>query len=221
MVSKFLQDCSSLEEVRFKKHGYFTGERNDRTIFFTTVRQPLSLYKSLFNYGCDGSGGLAKRLRRIGKKHLYKPNNEQFNMWLNFILTDGGFELGFPEFKEFAHLEIGMMSFRHFLMSVSKPLQRLRKCENFEDVKRIYESEFLHDCILQQENLKADLIDMSSEQFPQFFDQDKVASFWNNTSNDTVNASKSGRGLVLEMSEPLREVFVTQERLLISCLAKL
>lgn len=55
---------------------------------FTTVREPLDLYLSLFNYGLDGSGRIWYALDRLGHAHFYDDGFAGFEPWLRFIFSD-------------------------------------------------------------------------------------------------------------------------------------
>ena len=108
-VEHFLK-ANSDEEIREHRTHKAPGMLRKGKFHFTTVRDPLDLYLSLFNYGLDGYGHLWEALRRRDMLHFYADGLNGFEGWLQFALSDA---LGsiFDDYAPFAS-EMGLCSWR-------------------------------------------------------------------------------------------------------------
>lgn len=91
-VEHFLRENSDEEIIEHPAHKT-PGMLRKGKFHFTTVREPLDLYLSLFNYGLDGAGRIWYALNRRDKSHFYDNGLEGFEPWLRFLFSD--------EFKPF------------------------------------------------------------------------------------------------------------------------
>ena len=71
-TSSWLREAIILNEQKFRKHVCIRGDYNQNTFYFITVRNPLSMYSSLYRYGLDKRGAVFKALNMANKTHVYK-----------------------------------------------------------------------------------------------------------------------------------------------------
>lgn len=110
-------------------------EDYDRSkLSFVSIREPVSLYISLFNFATmERMGGLYNRMRRSGQEGFYEPSVKAFERWVEFVLDpDNADSLN----KEYAHGAprgvIGLLSFRLLLVSMPNARETM-KSNRFSD----------------------------------------------------------------------------------------
>lgn len=86
-VEHFLKENSD-EEIKFHRVHKAPGMLRKGKFHFTTVRDPLDLYLSLFNYGLDGAGHLWEAMKKRDKLHFYADGLNGFEAWLQYALSD-------------------------------------------------------------------------------------------------------------------------------------
>ena len=113
-VDTFLRANSDEEVISYPSHKA-PGMLRKGKFHFTSVREPLDLYLSLFNYGLDGGGYVWHALTTRGMSHYYENGFEGFEPWLKFLLSD---DFG-PVFKKFAPYsgEMGLCTWRFFRLA--------------------------------------------------------------------------------------------------------
>lgn len=113
-VEHFLKANSDEKIVSYPAHKA-PGVLRKGKFHFTTVREPLDLYLSLFNYGLDGGGFVWHALNTRGLSHYYDNGFEGFEPWLQFLLSD---EFGpvFRKFAPYAH-DMGLCTWRFFRLA--------------------------------------------------------------------------------------------------------
>lgn len=113
-VEHFLKANSDEKVISYPAHKA-PGMLRRGKFHFTTVREPLDLYLSLFNYGLDGSGFIWYALGKRGLSHFYDDGFEGFEPWLRFIFSDDFA----PIFKDYAPYapEMGLCTWRFFRLA--------------------------------------------------------------------------------------------------------
>lgn len=108
-VEHFLKANSDEKIIAYPAHKA-PGMLRKGKFHFTTVREPLDLYLSLFNYGLDGAGFIWYALGKRGLSHFYDNGFEGFEPWLRFLFSE---EFA-PIFKDYApHApEMGLCTWR-------------------------------------------------------------------------------------------------------------
>ncbi|MGR3749144.1 hypothetical protein [Paracoccus sp. (in: a-proteobacteria)] len=185
-VSIFLKECCTLPLVKSMKHHPIRGDYRSNTIYFSTVRNPVDLYISLFRYGQDRKGITYKRLKALKLLHLYKDMPE----WLDFVLDEGNAAIFQEGYNQISPLGIGLMSFRAMRITLRHPIKTMARAKSHDQLVRIWEKKRIAAYIFKQENLNEKLYHFSTEIVPQFFDRDRVENFLQ--TSDRVNASVSG-----------------------------
>ena len=119
-VEHFLRENCGEKIIVHKQHKSPGLLRKGR-FHFITVRDPLDLYLSLFNYGMDGAGRIRMRLTQLGQGHLYDAGIEKFEPWLAYVLSDD-FKTVLPKYEPhydemglctWRYLQLATMNFRH------------------------------------------------------------------------------------------------------------
>ena len=100
-VGQFLRECSRIPVLMSDKHATISGNGvgnlfglirkpgcySRDTFYFNSVRNPFKYYASLYNYGCDGRGGLYSRFQKVKRDDLYDGTREGFYGWLDHLLA--------------------------------------------------------------------------------------------------------------------------------------
>jgi len=121
--------ANTLDEELVRKNLRGIPDDFDRSkVCFISVREPLSLYISLFNFGVGSQrGGFFRALGRRGRDDLLVPTREGFERWLNFVLDPQNAETVKPEYESAPCEVIGLLSFRLLSQSIPNALHKLKK----------------------------------------------------------------------------------------------
>ena len=207
-VSRFLRFSCLLNEKKFEKHACIREDFNEDTSYFITVRNPLTLYSSLYRYGLDRRGGVFNRLRKRGLESTYKS----FERFFEFCFSPKNAEsLGSGYNKKIAK-QIGFVSFRYLRLSLQYPNKKINAQLNKGKALVDLKSDFITSHIFKNDVLNDELLRLSTELYPQYFDVDKATDFLN--SKPRVNASRTQhKDLSLDSSELLK-IMESKESLL-------
>lgn len=210
-VNKFLSECCTLEEKKFRKHGAVKDTYSEDNFYFIAIRHPIMLYSSLYRYGLDKKGGIYNNLKRGKKTKCY----ESFDKFIDFLFEPSNASIIHPTYKKRIAEQIGLFSFRFLRLSLRSPLKKIkRKLANSENLIDL-ESDFITNHEIKNENLSFELKKLSLETFPQYFDKKKVEKFLNQDLK--INSSKSYHDVNLESElEKMSKNFSIKESLLLS-----
>jgi hypothetical protein len=94
---------------------------------FVSIREPLSLYISLFNFATlERSGGLYNRMQQSGQGDFYAPNVEAFERWMEFVLDPKNASSLSQGYARDAPCDtIGLLSFRLLVVSMPNALEKM------------------------------------------------------------------------------------------------
>lgn len=189
-VETFLKRWCAEELRRHDKHAA-PGRRLPRVrLYFTNVREPLSLYRSLFAFGLDGRGTVFLRLRKRGQGALYEAGAAGFPDWLDFVLQPENAPLLDDRFTEAVSRSMGLMTWRFLRLA----------CWGFESdaieaLERGRMGDFIRErnllgAVLKQETLRADLAALARGKLSSALRDVDAAVDWIANSpkvNETVN----------------------------------
>lgn len=193
LVSEFLDAQLALPRRRLEKHGRITELPAPDVLHFITVRDPLSQYISLYQYGCGWRGWLFWRLVRAGRWRLYSGTPAGFERWLRFVLDPANARLLGEGYASTQPEVIGFQSFRFLVLSFAKPMRILRRQKGLAGLNAAYEKQRLHSVVLRTETLTADLTALAKGPLaPHLRNRDEAAEWL--ASGHRVNASRS-RGI--------------------------
>ncbi|MHA3980415.1 hypothetical protein ACW9UR_22315 [Halovulum sp. GXIMD14794] len=193
LVSEFLAAQLALPRKRFEKHGRVAEAPAPDVFHFITVREPLSQYLSLYQYGCSWRGWLFWRLLRAGRFRLYSGTPEGFERWLRFVMDPANAALLREGYAK-AHPElIGFQSFRFLALSFARPMRVLRRQTDLAGLNAAYDRQRLHSAVLKTETLAEDLTALARGPLAPHLRDPEGAIDWL-ARGRRVNASKS-RGI--------------------------
>lgn len=157
-VTGFLSKHIKGGRKHYEKHGRITAEAYDPSLFyFISVRDPLDMYFSLFNYGLDKKGGFFQSLTEQGLGKLYASGREGFDAWLNHVLDPDGLSEVKDAYDRMPSHLFGFMTFRFLKLSFAAPYATLRKLRDAKDVTDVYRATKIHRAIIHTETLAEDL----------------------------------------------------------------
>jgi hypothetical protein len=125
--------------------------------YFNSVRNPFDYYASLYNYGCDGRGGVAKALKLHGKDDFYDRTETGFLKWADFILDAQSAEIWHSEYSQACAKSVGLLTYRFLRLSLTNPLKKLKLIEKPKDAIPVYEKHNILRYTVRTEKLNNDL----------------------------------------------------------------
>tara|TARA_Y100001935_G_scaffold209778_1_gene179656 strand:+ start:368 stop:1063 length:696 start_codon:yes stop_codon:yes gene_type:complete len=210
-VNKFLRDCCLSKELKHKKHNVIKNDYDIEKFYFISIRDPLSLYSSLYRYGLDGRGGMYKRIKHGRKSSCYSS----IESFMSFITCPKNSEYVGGGYNEEIATHIGIMSFRFMRLSLQFPLKQIgAKLRNGEDLLTL-QDKFITNLEIKNENLNDELVKLSTELFPDLFDQEKVTKFFESSMEVNVSSTSHDDNLQKKL-EQFRSKLEKKEALLFS-----
>lgn len=201
----------AIREASGKANG--PGVFRDDTFYFNSIRNPKSYYVSLYNYGCDGRGGLFSRIAASGHAGLYGGSERDFHRWLDFMLDENKAGLFDKEYESVCGSGIGLVTFRFLRLSMAEPQKYLAQAKSYPEIERIFGARNIAHSTMRNETLVADLRQIIFAQLPEFFDLDAAESALN---SGWINSSRSGAVAVAAIDAyPNRDILLQKERLVI------
>ncbi|MEL6563101.1 MAG: hypothetical protein AAFQ59_01550 [Pseudomonadota bacterium] len=190
-TSHFLRACCVLPEVSFVKHAFLRSRRKADAYYFTTIRNPLSAYFSLFRYGLDGKGGYFLRMARKGHGHLYRNDAASYAAWLRVTLQPDHMAHMYGGLSKFMELGFGVLSARHMLFSLEKPKKRIETCQSQSEAVRLFQAGNINHSVVQVEHLNDGLVKLATRTKPDLFDQGRVHTYFAQQAALPINRSIS------------------------------
>ena len=209
-VSKFLDSCCTLKQVRFEKHDWVREDYRADCFYFITLRNPYDMWSSLYRYGLDGRGDVYHRLRRANMLGCY----ETFDKFVNFCLDEEHANLLGYEYNSEISEFIGFMSFRFLKLSLQFPMRHIKYCLSKGLSLSTLENNFITRLEIKNEKLNEQLATLSLERFPQYFDAVRVQDFFLN--NFRINQSRNTKNEVDSLTGDTLKRMHSKEWLLIS-----
>jgi hypothetical protein len=160
-IVKALQSILDEKEVYRHVHGPVPAQFDRSKLYFISVREPLSLYISLFNFGSGNKlGALYESLKTQGLGHLFQSTREAFEIWLDFMLDPANAPVLNRRYGEAAPFEsVGLLSVRLLYVSLPNFEKRVRrdKIGNPEEIRSLFMKKHIFDEYVRTENLIGDL----------------------------------------------------------------
>lgn len=159
-IKDVLDDILDEQVIHRKAHATMRDDFDRSKLSFISVREPLSLYISLFNFATgEKKGNLYRTLCKNGLEALFVPSCEGFERWLDFVLEPRNAPLVRADYAWHAPTEcIGLLSFRLLFLSVPRSLERMAK-DKFREPDQIRKlfGKRIYDDYVRVENLGGDL----------------------------------------------------------------
>jgi len=200
-VSRFLQNNLLVSEITLCKH--CPVKRVSRNaLYFISVREPLQLYISLYQYGLEGRGGLADRFAEHGLSSYYQPDSTlAFEKWLDFMLSPDSSRYFGIGYQRSPHTLFGLLSFRFLRLSFVAPVVKLRRARSRQSLLKIYNRHKIHDHVIKTETLNQDLEKLLDSKVGSFFKPREQVKFYLQNS-ERINTSKFGAAFQPENISP-------------------
>lgn len=196
-ITAFLSACARKPVLLSRKHAPIRsgwplsrapGIYRKRTFYFNSVRHPFNYYPSLYNYGCDGRGGLHLNLSRAGRADLYGGTERDFFRWLDHVLDTANAADLAERYDEVAQTGLGFLSFRFLRLSLVDPLRHLAGARTMDDLHALHARRNICAFTIRTETMEEDLLTLVRDKLPDALDPDKARAFLDGR---RVNASKA------------------------------
>lgn len=172
-VVTFLKQVSRIEEKAFARHRWVGQTYNPKAFHFISVRNPVSLYNSLYRYGLDKKGGVYNRLKDSRNLQVYRD----FDYFCSFALDPANARLLDTRYDQTAAEQCGFMSFRYLRLCLQNPDERIAQQLAGGKALSHLKADFIIDHVVRTENLNDDLLSLTTEIIPEYFDPEQVRLF--------------------------------------------
>jgi hypothetical protein len=158
-VVRALRRLLDEREIHSDTHGPIPRGFDRTKRCFVSVREPLSLYISLFKFGAGSSRGtLFSKMKKRGLTAYYEPTLEAFEEWLAFVLDPANAEAVGWEYEASRQTErIGILTFRFLNLCIPKSLSRMPEFSNKVKLQRVFERRRVYSEYVRTECLYEDL----------------------------------------------------------------
>ena len=208
-VSQFLRAACVHPEIKLQKHLWIRQDFRPEAVYFTTVREPLMLYSSLYRFGLERRGGVFKSIEQAGLISVY----DSFESFVAFMLDEANAAILHSHYTPRVASELGFLSFRHLLLSLQFPLEKIKVAiESNESLAALMRQSIVSH-VLKNEYLNAELLKLSTEVLPEHFDGAKAREFLDRSPR--VNQSKLMPEVVDLQSRELSTAIEAKEALLL------
>lgn len=198
-ITNLLKECSLLPLLRSDNHTCITSYKwNDfatsvkqgqfssvlqragyfrkNVIYFNSIRHPFNYYASLYNYGCDGRGGVYRRLHNAGFTGLYDGTKKGFLEWANFISNPENRIHIDVDHAKYSSEFIGFLTYRFLNLSFVDPSAELPQIQSIEDLNKVYDQKNISVYTVRNENLKKDLLELIDLHLVPFVERNRAVS---------------------------------------------
>ena len=126
---------------------------------FTSCRNPLDQYRSLYTFGCDGKGGFFARQKNHQSDLLptYDGTREGFHRWLRVLLSDDRWEYLPPPMRVIFNPSLGLMTSRFLRLNLLQPKFLLCQVRGHAALDLLWRTRRLPMDVVRQEHLREDL----------------------------------------------------------------
>lgn len=209
-VCEFLKSACIHDERRHQKHMHVESDYRSDAIYFTSVRQPVMLYSSLYRFGLDKQGGIYKNLARANQLAVYAS----FHSFCELLLEPKNGPLLHPFYRPEIASEIGLASFRYLLLNLHSPLPKLDLCTQMKRPVSELMQDSIVSYVLKNESLNADLLRLSVELLPEHFDPRKAREFLDRATRN--NQSSTPPESISTDSQALNSAIEARESLIMA-----
>lgn len=210
-VSKFLKETS--KEKMTSHVGHMPVKKYKSPFYFISVRHPFQQYKSLYQYGCEGKGGLFLSLKQHTKADFYDSTVNGFNRWFEFMLDTENAHLLTKKYAKVNADVIGLNSFRFLRLGLKKPMFNMSKINNYSDIEKVFQENKFYNAVIKNETLSDDLASLAENQLSDFLDSAKVEEFL--SADKKINTSQPINFTEEDLDEGIYKKMMKKERFLL------
>ncbi len=176
------------------------GTYRSDCFYFNSIRNPFEYYASLYNYGCDGRGGLFDSLQRSGWSDLYDRSENGFLEWVRVVLDPENTGLVAKEFHQTCGAAVGILTFRFLWLSVVSPWSRLRGIGTLEEARDVLERDGICKATLRNEALNVELLELFEGPLRADVDLERARSLLGDSERVNASIAATAQGSALEQS---------------------
>jgi len=167
-IVKFLRTHAKGEPLRFNQHRYVDrknppeGLVDEGHFYFTSCREPLDQYRSLYVAGCEGKGAIRKFNDRNSTALVdtYDGTPDGFCRWLGFLTGPDRTQYLVPKVQRAFSAELGLMGCRFLALNLDGKPPELMQDRPRVDLEAAWRDFRLPHTILRQENLRAEFAEV-------------------------------------------------------------
>jgi hypothetical protein len=158
-IARALRKLLAEKEIYFDTHGAIPAEFDKAKKCFISVREPLSIYISLFKFGAGSKkGSLYNSLRKKELSHYYEPTLGAFETWLEFVLDPANARTLNYDYADYGPVDCaGILTFRFLDLCLPKSRTRLKKVTTREKLERVLGRKHVYSEYVRTESLYEDL----------------------------------------------------------------
>ena len=210
-VEGFLRKCSNQPLLHYKKHEA-VAERVPGKFYFTNVREPLALYRSLYAYGLEGKGTVFVRLEELGLSRLYADGPAGFEDWLKFVLQPRFGPVLANAYTPAVARWVGFMTWRFLRLACHGFEVAAAGFSTSEQAGAYIRQNYMLGRVLRQENLRAELAQLAQGPLSGYVKDMPAALQWLADSRP-LNVSAAAAGVkAMPVSTALHERVVQCEK---------
>lgn len=158
-IGDVLMRFSRTPQLAYRMHGPVGPDETRDKFHFISCRDPLDQYLSLYSFGCEGKGLLAKQLHRAGRAALYDGTSAGFHKWLKMVLNPANADLlGEGYQRSGIAALVGFQTFRLLMLSIAEPARWVPQCRTRNDISALYDNANLADYYVRVETLRDSLV---------------------------------------------------------------
>ena len=161
-IRKFLYRNAIGAPVEEVKHRRVKRWRRGGVFHFTSARDPLDQYRSLYVFGCEGKGALMAHQIAEGTElaATYDGDRQGFHAWLELLLSDQRREFFTPPMRALYTPALGFMSTRFLRLNLMQGMTLLPLARTPGAVEALWALRALPRAVVHQERLRADMADL-------------------------------------------------------------
>jgi hypothetical protein len=191
-VDEFLlKHCK--EPLRHHQKHAVVITREPQVWYFTNVREPVALYRSLYAYGVDGRGEVYERLCARGRADLYAATPDGFTRWLTFILAPQNAPYLHPAYTSALASMLGFMSWRFLRLACLHFQKNALSITNGAQLATLIRNTYFINTVLRQETLRGDLTALVTNQLKHAIRDVPAALEWITRAANVNTSSASER----------------------------
>jgi hypothetical protein len=142
--------------LKYEKHAVLKSKTDK--FCFVNVREPLSLYRSLFTYGLDKKGFVYHRLCRMGHGSLYENGPLGFSDWLDFVHRPENAPLLADNYRQQTAEWLGFMTWRFLRLACPGFDNQINKTKDFKLLSDWIDHNWTLDSVVRQETIRDDMV---------------------------------------------------------------
>jgi hypothetical protein len=212
-VESFLRQFCTLPLLDYNKHASVAVRLPD-VFYFSNVREPLALYRSLYAYGLEGKGTVFVRMKELGLSDFYAQGPAGFEPWLSFVLKPDNAPVLANGYTPEVARWIGFMSWRFMRLACHGFERAAAGITSTEEAKTYIDKNYLLGRVLRQENLRAELAQLAQGPLLSSLRNPPAALRWL-AEVAPVNVSQAAAAVqAMPLSETLHTRVVRREQIL-------